>query len=208
ADAADYNPELRGHMEAQIANVADELAYTAHDLDDGLRSGMLTVDMLDGIELWQIMRERIGWRGNLLDDLTRHRIIRKLIGAEMDDLVETSNNLLTTSKVASVEELQSLPYNVIRFSEKMVERNRQLKDFLYSKLYRHYRVVRMAEKAEQIISNLFNAYIETPATMPNHVQSRIPEIGLERTVCDYIAGMTDRFAVEETRKLFDPEALT
>lgn len=207
ADAMDFDPHLRGHLEAQIANVADELAYTAHDLDDGLRSGMLTPSMLDGIELWQIMRERISWRSSTLDDLTRHRLVRKLIGTEMDDLVETSSNLLESSGVSSVKELQSLPYNVVRFSEKMLERNRQLKDFLYTQLYRHYRVVRMAKKAEHIIENLFNAYLEEPTTMPDHIQEHIPEFGLERTICDYIAGMTDRYAIEETQKLFDPESL-
>ncbi|OGO41135.1 MAG: deoxyguanosinetriphosphate triphosphohydrolase, partial [Chloroflexi bacterium RBG_16_58_14] len=112
ADAADYNPDLRGHLEAQIANAADELAYTAHDLDDGLRSGMITPAMLEGITLWEILAESIGWRGPLLDDLTRHRLIRRLIGIEVSDLVTATDQRLRESGVRSVEELQRLAYNV------------------------------------------------------------------------------------------------
>jgi len=204
ADASEYNPELRGHLEAQIANVADELAYTAHDLDDGLRSGMVPPAMLEGITMWEILVESIGWRTNQLDDLTRHQMIRRLIGMEVTDLVQATDQRLRQSGARSVEELQRLPYNVIGFSEDMHRRNRQLKDFLYSNLYRHYRVVRMAVKAERIVNDLFNAYLQEPAILPKHVQEWIEERGLERTACDYIAGMTDRFAVEEHQKLLDP----
>lgn len=204
ADASEYNPELRGHLEAQIANVADELAYTAHDLDDGLRSGMITPSMLEGISLWEILVESVGWRTSQLDDLTRHQIIRQLIGMEVTDLIQTTDLRLRQSMARTVEELQRLDYNVIGFSEDMHRRNRQLKDFLYSNLYRHYRVVRMQVKAERIISDLFNAYQQEPAILPRHVQEWLTERGSERTVCDYIAGMTDRFAVEEHQKLIDP----
>jgi dGTPase len=204
ADASDYMPELRGHLEAQIANAADELAYTAHDLDDGLRSGMITPGMLSGIALWEILAESAGWRTAELDDLTRHEMIRHLIGLEVQDLVEATDQKLRASGVRSVEELQRLAYNVIGFSEDMYRRNRELKDFLYAKLYRHHRVMRMAVKAERIIGDLFTAYCREPAMLPDHIQSLTGERGLERTICDYIAGMTDRYAVEEHQKLFDP----
>lgn len=207
ADASDYNPELRGHLEAQIANAADELAYTAHDLDDGLRSGMITPQQLEGIALWEILAESVGWRGTTLDDLTRHRLIRRLIGLEVTDLVETTSQRLRESGVRSVEELQRLPYNVISFSEDLSRRNRELKDFLYKNLYRHHRVIRMAVKAERIITDLFNAYVAEPEILPSHVQAWIEDRGLERTVCDYIAGMTDRFALQEHNKLFNPTTL-
>ena len=204
ADARGYNPELRGHLEAQIANVADELAYTAHDLDDGLRSGMITPAMLAGITLWEILSESIGWSGQVLDDLNRHRLIRRLIGMEVTDLVQATHERLRDSNVKSVEELQRLPYNVIGFSEDMHRRNRQLKDLLYSQMYRHYRVVRMAVKAERIVTDLFTTYQSEPAILPQHFQDAIEARGLERTIADYIAGMTDRYAIEEHQKLFDP----
>jgi dGTPase len=205
SDAADYNPDLRGHLEAQIANIADELAYTAHDLDDGLRSGMITPPMLEDISLWGILVERVAWRGPTLDDLTRHRMIRALIGMEVDDVVHSTDQRLRESGARSPEELQRLPYNVIGFSEELHRRNRQLKDFLYANLYRHYRVVRMAVKAERIIGDLFRACTQEPAILPRHVQALIDGRSLERTVCDYIAGMTDRYAIEEYQKLVDPQ---
>jgi dGTPase len=208
SDASDYNPDLRGHLEAQIANAADEMAYTAHDLDDGLRSGMITPQMLDGITLWEILAESIGWHDRqTFDELIRHRLIRRLIGLEVTDLVTATDQRLRESGVRSVEELQRLPYNVIGYSEDMTRRNRQMKDFLYANLYRHHRVVRMAVKAERIITNLFDAYLADPEILPSHVQNIIEERGQERTICDYIAGMTDRFAVKEHTKLFDPQTL-
>jgi dGTPase len=197
-------PELRGHLEAQIANVADELAYSAHDLDDGLQSEMISPAMLSGIALWEILAENAGWRSDELDSLTRHDMIRHLIGLEVTDLIQTAEQKLRASGVRSVDELQRLPYNVIGFSEDMHRRNRELKDFLYSRLYRHHRVVRMAVKAERVIGELFRAYRSEPAMLPAHVRVLIDENGLERTICDYIAGMTDRYAVEEYQKLFDP----
>ena len=207
SDAAEFNPDLRGSLEAQITNIADELAYTAHDLDDGLRSGMITPGMLEGIDLWEILRSSVGWHSGLLDELTRHRAIRRLIGLEVTDVAQSTAQKLQDSAVRSVDELQQLPYNVVGFSDDLRRRNRQLKDFLYKNMYRHWRVIRMAVKAERIISALFDAYRSEPSMLPNHIQDTIAERGLERTICDYLAGMTDRFAIEEHRKLFDPEIL-
>ena len=204
SEASDYNPDLRGHLEAQIANIADELAYSAHDLDDGLRSGMITTLMLEGITLWEIMLESVGLRNAQLDELNRHRLIRRLIGLEITDMVKTTSQRLRESGAASVEDLQRLDYNVASFSEDMHRRNRELKDFLYNNLYRHHRVTRMQDKAERVISDIFQAYQREPAMLPHHIQKRIDKVGLERTICDYIAGMTDRYAIEEHSKLFDP----
>ena len=205
ADAREYDPELRGHLEAQIANVADELAFTAHDLDDGLRSNMISPKMLEGITLWEILVESVGVRQLEIDDLTRHRLIRRLIGMEVTNLIETTSQRLSDTNIRSVEELQRLPFQMIAFNEDMHRRNRELKDFLYQNLYRHYRVVRMQVKAERIIADLFTAYQTEPSILPKHVQEKVELFGLERTICDYIAGMTDRFAIEEHRKLFDLE---
>lgn len=207
SDAREYNPELRGHLEAQIANAADELAYTAHDLDDGLRSGMITPQMLDGIVLWEILTEVTGWRAPVLDELTRHRMIRHLVGMEVSDVVSATDQRLRDSGVKSAEAVQRLPQNVIGFSDEMKRRNRELKDFLYSNLYRHYRVVRMAVKAERILSSLFEAYCDEPSILPPQTRAYIETRGLQRAVCDYIAGMTDRYAIEEYHKLFKPDML-
>ncbi|MCG2784326.1 MAG: deoxyguanosinetriphosphate triphosphohydrolase [Anaerolineae bacterium] len=204
SDARDFNPELRGNLETQIANVADELAYTTHDLDDGLRSGMIDPQMLEGIALWEILAESFKWHGPQLEEMERHRMIRQLVGMLITDMVQATDIRLKESGAKSALDLQKLNYNVIGYSEEMRRRNRELKDFLYNKLYRHYRVVRMAVKAERNINELFNAYCSEPAILPEHVQKNIPLRGLERTICDHIAGMTDRYAVEEHKRLFDP----
>ncbi len=208
ADAQEYDPELRGSLEAQIANVADELAYTSHDLDDGLRSGMINPSQLDGIALWEIVNESIGRRrSETLDDLSRHQIIRRLINFEITDLVQSIDRYLRKSNVTSSLDLQKLPFNVAGFSEDMYRRNRELKDFLFNKLYRHHRVVRMSVKSERIITDIFTMYQRTPSALPEAVQELIPQRGFERTICDYIAGMTDRFAIDEHLRLFDSQTL-
>lgn len=207
SDAKDFNPDLRGNIETQIANVADELAYTAHDLDDGLRSGMISTQMLSGIELWEILCANVKWTGEDLNDLTRHTMIRQLIGMEMDDVLSNTDKLLKEKAIRSVEEVQRLPFNIVGFSEDMRRRNRVLKDFLFSNLYRHYRVQRMSFKADKILSELFSTYMQEPSTLPKHVQERMQKKVSERVVCDYIAGMTDRFAIDEHQKLFDPTLL-
>jgi dGTPase len=207
ADAAEYEPEKRGHLEAQIANIADELAYSAHDLDDGLRSGLVLPGQLTDLTLWQQLREASGWDGNLLDDMTRHQMIRDLIGLEIADLLRSTEVALKASGANSVEAIQRLPRNVVAFSDGLAQANQTLKDFLYHYLYQHFQVVRMQVKAERIIEDLFRAYLQTPEILPDEVQVRTRTHGLERTVCDYIAGMTDRYATQEHGKLFDPQIL-
>jgi dGTPase len=203
-DASRFNPELRGNLETQICNVADELAYTTHDLDDGLRSGMITPQLLNGIALWQTLIETCGWSGPHLQDLDRHRMIRKLVGMLVSDIIHSTDERLKKSGAKSALDIQKLSENIIGYSLEMQHRNREMKDFLFSRLYRHYRVVRMQVKAEHIVADLFKAYQTEPLILPDHVQQWIPGRGVERTICDYIAGMTDRYAIEEHARLHDP----
>ena len=205
SDAREFTPDLRGNLETQICNVSDELAYTTHDLDDGLRSGMITPHMLDGIALWEILVETYNWHGPLLQDLERHRMIRHLVGMMVTDMVTATDQRLKETGVKSALDIQKLSHNLIGYSEDMQRRNRELKDFLYTKLYRHYRVVRMQVKAEHILEDLFTAYRAEPLILPDHVQQWIPVRGLERTICDHLAGMTDRYAIEEHSRLHDPD---
>jgi dGTPase len=208
ADASAYDPDKRGHLEAQIANVADELAYTAHDLDDGLRAGLIAPPQLAGLALWERVRDSIGWTTETLDQLTRHRLIRRLIGMEVDDIGRATDRRLTEARVDSVEALQRLPHNVVGWGDEMAAANKQLKRFLFENLYRHYRVVRMQEKAERILSDLFQGYVREPGQLPAETRQRAEAKGdLPRVICDYIAGMTDRFALDEHYKLFDPYTL-
>ncbi len=209
SDAEGYDPELRGSLEAQITNAADELAYIAHDLDDGLRAGMIThADLLE-VPLWGVLAEAVGWDSNSpsLDDLTRHRLIRRLIGMELGGLLHQTEANLRASGVGSVAELQRLPHNVIAFGAEMEGHNRILKDFLYQHLYRHYRVMRVSVKTERIVTALWQVYLDEPGILPAHVRRLREERPPQRVVCDYIAGMTDRFAIQEYQRVFEPEAL-
>ena len=205
SDAEGYEPDKRGHLAAQIANVADELAYTAHDLDDGLHSDLISIGQLKGISLWEMTRESIDWTTDELDELTRHRLIRRLIGLEVSALLEATQQRI--EGLHSVEALQLLDHNVVGYSDDFVTMNQQMKDFLYANMYQHYRVVRMQTKAERFIEELFNAYVEKPEILPEKVQERTQSGELYRTICDYLAGMTDRFALKEYSRLFDPSSL-
>ncbi len=131
-------------------------------------------------------------------------MIRELVGLMVSDLVAATDRRLRESGVRSPLEIQQLKTNLIGYSEDMQRRNRELKDFLFSALYRHFRVVRMQVKAENLVEALFKAYCAEPLILPDHVQQWIKPRGLERTICDYIAGMTDRYAIEEHQRLFDP----
>ena len=203
----DFNPDLRGSLEAQIANMADETAYSAHDLDDGLRSGLLTLEMVQGLGIWRMISDSIHFADSKLSDLDRHRFITALTALEVDDIVEHSEQMIQKNRIESVSDLVHMPYNIVSNSDMMVGMNRELKDFLYNNMYRHYRVVRMSAKADMILSRLFDTFLNNPKLMPTHIQEMIDEKGLEVAICDYIAGMTDRYAVKQYQKLFDPELL-
>lgn len=204
ASSEGYDPATRGSLEAQIANISDELAYNAHDLDDGLRAGLLTYEQPAHLEIWKMVAESIGWDGVRFDDMTRHRFIRRLIGLEINDVIEATNSRLEETKPQSVEALQHLPGNVICNSNDFARMNDELKAFLYDQLYRHFRVARMSAKAQRYLEQLFNAYVKEPAQLPFEAQHRIERKGLHRAIADYLAGMTDRYALQEWQRLFDP----
>ncbi len=204
ARASGFDPRKRGSLEAQIANVADEQAYNAHDLDDGLRAGLIEPEQLGGLALWQMLIKSIGWDGRAFDEQVRHRLIRRMLGIEINDIIEATGARLDEFDLPTPDALQLLPVNVVCHSDEMSTVNRELKDFLFNHMYRHHRVARMAVKAERVITEIFNTYVSEPAQLPPSVQDAIEERGLHRAVTDYIAGMTDRYALEEWQRLFDP----
>ncbi len=203
----DLEPNLRPTLEAQIVNYADEIAYTTADLDDGLRSGMIVPRQLQGIKLWQLVVNELDIDPQQgFSDMDRHRIIRRLVGIEVSDLIQATADQLQASEVQSITDIRSLAHNVVGHSDAFKRLNRELKDFLLNNLYRHWRVMRMDLKARRFISELFEAYLNSPIILPTKVQRRAERQELERTICDYIAGMTDRFALEEHNKLFNPKS--
>ena len=208
-DATGYEPQFAGTLECQLANLADEIAYNTSDLEDGLRSGLLDPLEVRELAIWEsvmaALNERVDCR---LDDLLRTRAVRRLIGLEITDAITTTAVQLADLNVKSVEDVREVGSNVAGFSAEMLEMNRELKDFLLSSFYRHPRVMRMAGKAARLLTELFNAYLEEPLQLPYEIQARIrsgPD-STERVICDYLAGMTDRYAISEHKKLFDPEA--
>ena len=207
SDASGYEPDLACSLEGQIANVADELAYTAHDLDDGLRSGLLSPFALQDIAVWQELTEDLALDPcDELAKLDRHRLIRALIGWGVTDVVQHTDLRIRQEGIDSEHTLRARGEPIIGFSDAVAARLSELKSALYSRLYRHWRVVRMAAKAERVLRALFDAYATEPAQLPDTVQARIADSAepLERLVCDYVAGMTDRFALDDYARLFDP----
>jgi len=204
ADATGFEPEKQCTLEGQLANPADEIAYTAHDLDDGLRSGLLRPEQLTGIAWWERLKESLNWDGKGFNDMVRYRLTRRLIGLLVTNLIESTSERLEQCHCASVEDVRQRPQKIVGLSPEPAAMTRELKRFLYEHLYRHPHVMRMQLKAERVITALFEAYLGEPAQLPYEVQAKLQERPLERVVCDYIAGMTDRYALQEYAKLFDP----
>ncbi|GAB4269190.1 MAG: deoxyguanosinetriphosphate triphosphohydrolase [Candidatus Promineifilaceae bacterium] len=205
SDTQGFSPNKRASVEAQIANLADESAYNAHDLDDGLRAGLFTVEELDELVIWQELKERVGWRnGRIFDPIIRHEIIRELIGMSVNDILHNTAETIQAFQLDSPEKIQSHHENVVDYSPEFGIKIRQLKKFLLENMYRHYRLMRMQTKAERFVTELFKAYISEPRMLPKETQKHLENRELHRVVADYIAGMTDRYALQEWEKLFDP----
>ncbi|MBN1993419.1 MAG: deoxyguanosinetriphosphate triphosphohydrolase [Anaerolineae bacterium] len=205
SNVTDFEPEWRAGLEAQIVNFADEIAYTTADLDDGLRSGMITPEQLADIEFWRVVTAELNLDPRQgFTDMDRHRIIRRLVGKEVSDMVQTTSNRLVEYNIQSVADVRNCSENIVTHSDAVKKMDRQLKDFLFQNLYQHWRIMRMHLKSERLIKELFETYLNSPDILPENIQKLARQGDLPRTVCDYIAGMTDRFATEEHRKLFDP----
>ena len=184
--------------EAQIANLADDIAYHNHDVDDGLRSGLLREDDLMEVGLWRRARERVD------ADASPARVIVAMIDLLASDLVTCSDARIGASGVGSAEELSASDERLVAFSDEMAVAKAELAAFLTERLYRHVQVVRMGAKAERILRDLWTAYNQDARLLPVRSLESAPGEPPERAVADYLAGMTDRFAMDEHRKLFDP----
>lgn len=193
-------------LEAQICNFADEIAYNNHDIDDGLRSGLLKLEDLAAVELWQKnYRDVSAEFSSLSPDKTIRLTIKRLLNYLATDLILQTEKNIAAQGFKNVMDVRKNGKNAVAFSPMVKSASAELKSFLYQNLYRHYRVERMATKGEKVISDLFHAYQKNPKILPPEFISQYDGgEGIERIICDYIAGMTDRFALEEYSKLFDP----
>ncbi|MBJ6723820.1 deoxyguanosinetriphosphate triphosphohydrolase [Geomesophilobacter sediminis] len=192
-------------VEAQLINFADEIAYNNHDIDDGLKSGYIAVSQLKNVALWNEVHERIlDTYPGIEPDRAICQTVSALIGVLITDLVETTRGNLERFKIETQEDLRRVNLQVVAFSPAMAEKNAALKRFLFQNLYRHYKVERMRVKAERYLGELFETYVKHPTLLPLKHQMKMDREGRERVVCDYIAGMTDRFALDEFKRLFEP----
>jgi len=196
------DPKTRGSLEAQIANIVDELAYSAHDLDDGLLSGLLIPAQLEELEVWRTLCDRLDWHGTQLDEVMRHRFIRELVGMLVDDLLTVTDGRIQALNPRSSNDITTQPDNIVKFSDEIWSMSRKLKKFLYANMYFHPSVISMARRADRIIVALFESYIEEPRQLPKLWQVRLERDGLHRTVADYIACLTDRSATAEYQRMY------
>jgi len=193
--------DRRPSLEAQICNLADSIAYNNHDLDDGLRSGLLALEQLDEVDAFSfhikdVRSEYPGLAGRRLI----HETIRRMINAHVLDLITETRRNIAAVAPRSLDDIHAAP-SLVAFSADMHLQQRSLKIFLRDKLYRHYQVLRMTNKARRIIGDLFGAFTNDPSLLPPQYQ-HMAEAGLPRAVADYIAGMTDRYAIREHRRMF------
>ncbi len=200
---AEYAPGQSPTLEAQLVDFVDEIAYNNHDIDDGLASGMFTADSIRAVGLFREAHDEVLAQG-IDERIMRHQVVRRIISRCIGDLLETTRRQIDGSRVKSVEDVRGAGRRLVGYSADMAGRVRELKDFLFKNMYRHYRVVRMGDKAGRILRDLFQSFVAEPLQLPPHYYERVEREGPHRVVCDYIAGMTDRFALDEHRKLFDP----
>jgi len=204
----EYEPDKYSTLEAQIIDLADEIAYNNHDIDDGLQSGLLEGDSLrEEVELWKEMMERAEKKyPKIADPQKKYYAISHLIGYLILDLVNETQKNIAQLHIETPEDVRNARQPLAAISVETKRQSEQLKEFLMENLYNHYRVKRMRSKAKMVIARLFRAYNQNPMLLPKKYQLKMKWGSRERIICDYIAGMTDRFALDEYRKLFDPFA--
>ncbi len=201
----EYRPEWMPLLETQVVDVADSIAYDAHDVDDGIEAGLISEKQLEGLELWiesvaAVRRRYPAIEGKML---VRQSVLQ-LINAEVSDLVESTTGNARRLKLGCVEDVRGSIERAAGFSPELARKKRELQQFLVKNVYRNHRVVIMSEKAWKFVTELFRAYVSKPEQLPPRFQEWAGEVGVHRAVADYIAGMTVRYAQEEYRKLFYP----
>ncbi|MDP3732780.1 MAG: deoxyguanosinetriphosphate triphosphohydrolase [Candidatus Omnitrophota bacterium] len=198
-------PQEMPTLETQVVDIADEIAYDNHDLDDGITSGLLKETNLEKLPIWyKISKETDKKYATILPERRKYLIIRSLIDLQVTDLLQETEKIINKLKLETCGQVKKLESKIVAFSNSMQALRKPLRTFLTENLYNHYRVIRMSNKAKRFIQELFNIYINNPRQLPPHIQKNIPTDGVMRVVCDYVAGMTDRYALDEYKKLFDP----
>lgn len=192
------------HLEGQAVCAADAIAYNSHDLDDGLVSGLISEGDLGGLALWRSAEEAVATSGQDHPKLKRRAVVRQLINRQVTDLIENSRRLIAGAGVKSLDEVRAAKQWLVRNGEELETEKREFQAFLHDRLYRHYRVMQTANKAQKFVRSLFGEFLAHPEDLPDDFRERVNAEGVHRVACDYIAGMTDRYAQDIYQKLFYP----
>jgi dGTPase len=207
-DAPEVQPYLcdgKPLLEAQVVDSADSLAYDTHDIDDALSIGLITVDELEEVVFWRRAVERVRERHREVGALQfQPAVVRALIDWQVTDLLEQTRQRLREERIRSVDDVRRTGTALVGPGPEVRALKAELEDFLHRKVYRHYRVTRMAQKGSRFLQQLFREYCRNPQQLPERYARRALVTSLERTVCDYLAGMTDRYAQDEFLRLFQP----
>ncbi len=203
-------------LEAQLTDYSDEIAYNNHDIDDGIRYGLITINSLLKIELFKEQYDIVNQQYSGLDDKKlMHEVIRRMINVMVVNLIDTSRENIAKANLKSIDEVRNQKQPLMAFSDSMGEKKLELKQFLRKELYQHYRVHRMTKKAADVIDALFNAFINDLKILPvealehcHILKDKHGDNGLARGISDYIAGMTDRYAIVEHERIFNPRQLS
>lgn len=202
---SEFNPRETPTLECQVVNIADEIAYNCHDVDDGLLSEILDEEQLLQVELWKELSEKVNSQyQNLTSSQRRHLLVKMIINAEVSDVLSETAKKIQQYDIKTLEDARNLGQQLLGFSKEMKKKNSQLKMFLFENMYRHYRMMRMGDKAKRIITQLFEIYKNNPDLLPPSFRLKLKGEDKMQIISDYIAGMTDRFALLEYKKLFDP----
>lgn len=192
-------------LEIQTVDIADEIAYDNHDLDDGITSGLLKEDDLRKVPVWAAKEKEIRTKyPQIKGEVKKYQIIRSLINDQVTDVINQTETNIKKFKIQKAPDAVKTPERIVTASKKTQLQRQSMRDFLMQNLYQHYRVIRMSNKAYRFITSLFNVYSDKPEQLPPTTQSRLKNEDKYRVVCDYIAGMTDRYALDEYKKFFEP----
>ena len=202
----EFNLKQFPTLEAQVVDVADEIAYFSHDLYDVLTSRILSEPLLAKLKIWKALKfDTSNLRHPMETEQRRYQAIRALINSLATDLIGESEKRIKEFSINSVEKARKCDVKIIDFSQSLNRQKIALRDFLLKNFYKHYRVMRMANKAKRFIVKLFEIYLSEPRLLPSSYYERAKDKSIRRAIiCDYIAGMTDRYALDEYKKLFEP----
>lgn len=203
-------PDVSGQRsgEAQVADASDEIAYLNHDLDDALRAGILTLEMLIELPiLGDLAQQAQGHHGDIPEEVRRTRMISEMIDTLVTDLIAATRDRIVAEELDSPEAIRARTGKVVGFSPRVERARREIKSFLFERFYNHPKVALRTQEAEKVVKSLFDQFLAAPDHLPEGVRARFDETGRERAIADYVAGMTDRFAISEQTRLFGAEGL-